>query len=312
MPNRLPDLGLNAGVIVQNNTRAIGLMVVSMAMFAVEDALIKLLSIDLGVGQIMLILASAGALIFTAIAWQRGIRLLTADIWQRAVVIRNLGEIIGSVSIVMAIALTPLSVASSILQATPLVVTMGAALFLGETVGWRRWSAVLIGFAGVLLIVRPGSEAFDADALFAVVAVLGLGARDLATRVLPTHVSSIQVAAYAYWALIPPSLALMLFQGGWEPVGGGSGVYLAMAMVIGVAAYYILTYSLRIGDLSVIAPFRYSRLIFALVLAVIVFNERPDAMTLAGAALIIGTGLYALYRERVRRAAAPREPEGAQ
>lgn len=306
MPARPPDLSLGATAIVQNNGRAIGLMVLSMGLFAIEDMLIKLLSIDLGTGQIMLILAGAGAVFFTLVAWQQGTRLLTRDIWSRAVVVRNVGEIIGTVAIVTAIALTPLSVASSILQATPLVVTMGAALFLGEKVGWRRWSAVTIGFLGVLLIIRPGSELFDPNALFAVIAVFGLGARDLATRVLPSHITSLQVSAYAYWALVPPSIILMLFQDGWEPVQDASSLYLGLAIVIGVAAYYILTYALRIGDLSIIAPFRYSRLIFALILAMIVFGERPDAMTLTGAALIICTGLYALYRERVRRAAAAR------
>ncbi len=312
MSNRWQNLGLAAGPIVQNNARAIGLMVLSMALFAVEDALIKLLSVDLGTGQIMVILATAGAVIFTTMAKRQGTRILTRDIWGRAVVIRNVGEIVGTIGIVTAIALTPLSVASSILQATPLVVTMGAALFLGESVGWRRWTAVLVGFAGVLLIIRPGSEVFDPNALFAVVAVVGLGARDLATRLLPSHITSVQVSAYAYWAIVPPALILMTLQGGWNPVQTISTLYLAVAVVIGVAAYYILTYSIRIGDLSVIAPFRYTRLVFALILAMIVFAERPDTLTLVGAAIIIGTGLYALYRERVRRAAALSEPAEGQ
>jgi len=290
-------------MLKQDNARAIVWMVAAMALFAIEDALIKVLTTTLGVGQILFVLATGGAIVFSIITKRNGSKLLTADVFQRAVIMRNIGEVFGTLGILMALALIPLSVASSILQATPLVVTMGAALFLGERVGWRRWTAVLIGFFGVLLIIRPGATDFDPNALFAVVAVIGLAVRDLATRRLPSRLSSMQISAYAYWALVPPALALMLFQGGWQPVGGAMGSILAVGILLGVGAYYILTHALRIGDLSAIAPFRYSRLVFSLIIAMTFFGERPDTLMLLGAAIIIATGLYALYRERVRKAA---------
>ncbi|WP_306117962.1 MULTISPECIES: DMT family transporter [unclassified Roseitalea] len=292
---------MSATVIEQNNMRAIGLMVLSMAMFAVEDMLIKLTTATLGVGQIMLVLAVFGAAAFSLMAWRSGTKLLTRDLLDRAVMVRNLGEIVGTIGFVTALALVPISVASAILQATPLAVTMGAAIFLREPVGWRRWTAIIVGFAGVMLIIRPGFAGFDANALFAVIGVAGLAARDLATRALPAAITSAQVSAYAYWALIPPALVLMMLDGGWRPVEGAAIAYLCAAVVIGVFAYYILTHAIRIGDLSVIAPFRYSRLLFALLVGFFVFAERPDLPVLAGSALVIATGVYALYRERVRK-----------
>jgi drug/metabolite transporter (DMT)-like permease len=152
------------------NLRAIALMVLSMAGFAVEDMLIKYIALEMPTGQFLMLIGAGGALIFTLMAWKQGQAVLSADFLRPTIIIRNLGEVIGTLGFVTALVLTPLSSASAILQATPLAVTLGAALFLKEAVGWRRWSAILIGFGGVVAVIRPGLDGFQPASLFAVVA----------------------------------------------------------------------------------------------------------------------------------------------
>jgi len=129
-------------------------------------------------------------------------------LWSRAflqpdVLVRNLTEMIGTLGFVTALALTPLSSATAILQSAPLVVTLGAALFLREPVGWRRWVAITVGFIGVLMVIRPGSDTFDPRVLFAVLGTLGLAVRDLATRRIPRETSSVQLSFFAFLSLVP-------------------------------------------------------------------------------------------------------------
>lgn len=288
------------------NIRGAGLMVLAMLGFAVEDMLIKQMAAGMPVGQIVLILGLGGCLIFGPITKAYGDTILTRDMLQPALLIRNLAELVGTVGFVSAIALTPLSTASAILQATPLVVTLGAALFLGETVGWRRWLAILIGLSGVLLIIRPGTETFDPKSLLAVIGVLGLAARDLATRRVTQSVSSRVISLYAFAISILTGLILL-----WLGVTGDTlviptsidSIRLAAAVAIGIGAYYAIVTATRIGEMSVIAPFRYTRLVFALILGGIAFGERPDAMTLLGAVIVVTSGVYTLLREAQLRSA---------
>jgi len=285
------------------NIRGAALMVAAMAGFALEDTFIKTLALDLPVGQILIFLGAGGALIFALLALLRRDRLFSRDLLDRWVILRNTGELIGTIGFVTAIALTPLSSASAILQATPLAVTLGAALFMHEQVGWRRWSAILVGFSGVLLIIRPGLEGFDAASLFAVQGVIGLAIRDLATRAVPRAISSMQLSTYAFATLVPAG-AVLLAIGPAGPAMPSSEHWTAFAaaLAFGVMAYYAIVAAMRMGDISVIAPFRYSRLIFAMLIGVVHFGERPDALTLTGAALIVGSGLYTIEREaRLRR-----------
>lgn len=289
-----------------DNLRGTILMIVAMAFFAVEDMLIKLLSAQMPVGQILMALGFGGALIFAAISLARGERLFSADLLAAPVMLRNAGELIGTACFISALALIPLSTASAILQAMPLAVTLGAALFLREPVGWRRWSAIVIGFLGVLLILRPGFEGFEPAALLAVAAVAGLAMRDLATRAVPPAITTMQLSAYAFALIALPGVAMLVFGTQAAVIPGASGMAgLAAALACGVLGYYAITVALRVSEISAIAPFRYTRLVFALALGFAVFDERPDAATLAGAALIIGSGLYTLLRERqlARRAA---------
>ena len=279
------------------NLRGSVLMVLAMAGFALEDMFIKRLADTMPVGQIIMAIGLGGAAIFSAICARRGRRLFTRDLLARPVLLRNTGEMAGTMCFVTAIALTPLSSASAILQATPLAVTLGAALFLGEPVGWRRWSAILVGFAGVLMVVRPGLAGFAPASLFAVGAVIGLALRDLATRAVPAAISSMQLSAYAFATLVPTGAILLAFGEGAVMPAAVQLRDLGLALGCGVAAYYAIVAAMRVGEVAVVTPFRYTRLVFALVIGVAVFAERPDAWTLAGAAVIVASGLYTLMRE---------------
>jgi drug/metabolite transporter (DMT)-like permease len=280
------------------NLRAIALMVLSMAGFAIEDMLIKYISLEMPTGQFLMLIGAGGALIFTLMAWRQGQAVLSADFLRPTIIIRNLGEVIGTLGFVTALVLTPLSSASAILQATPLAVTLGAALFLREAVGWRRWSAILIGFCGVVAVIRPGLEGFQPASLFAVLGVIGLATRDVATRATPATISSLVLSAHGFGMLVPAGAFLLWISGGAvAPSAQGYGLLFA-ALIIGVSAYYALTLSMRLGDVAVVTPFRYVRLVFALFIGVTVFHEQPDAWTLGGAAIIILSGLYTFFRER--------------
>lgn len=271
-----------------------------MAGFALEDMFIKSAARSLPVGEILILFGLAGMAAFIALALRRGERVLHPAILSRPILLRAMSEVAGRLGYTLALAFTPLSSASAILQATPLVVVAGAALFFGETVGWRRWAAILVGFAGVLIILRPGLEGFELASLWAVLGMLGFAGRDLATRAAPPVLSNVQLGIYGFFMLIPTGAAMLAVTGGWVVPDAATTRDLALATLFGVAAYYGLTAAMRIGEVSVITPFRYTRLVFALALGMAVFAERPDAATLAGSAIIIGSGLYTLVQGRRR------------
>jgi len=205
---------------------------------------------------------------------------------------------------ILALALAPLTMTSALLQASPLVVVAGAALFLGEKVGWRRWVSILVGFAGVLVILEPWDASFDPTGLLTVACVLVLAVRDLSTRAIPERIGTFQVATWAYLGLVPAGAALMAGMGQsfvWPTHGQWAG--LGGALVSGLFGYYAVVAAMRLGEVSVVAPFRYTRLVFAMIIAMIFLGERPQGSTLLGAAIVVGSGLYAFARERARKRA---------
>ena len=282
------------------NLRGSLLMVGAMAGFAVEDMFLKFAARSLPVGQILMIFGGAGMLAFAALTKMRGERVFHPAILSRPILIRAVFEVMGRLFYTLAIAYTALSSASAILQATPLVVVAGAALIFGERVGWRRWAAILVGFAGVLIILRPGLEGFTVASLLAVAGTIGFAGRDLATRAAPPVLSNLQLGVYGFAMMVPTGAVLLMFFGdAVMPDLVASGQLLA-ATVVGVGAYYALTAAMRMGDVGVITPFRYTRLVFALILGVALFGERPDGYTLIGSAIIVASGIYTLIRGRKR------------
>ncbi|MGC1498183.1 MAG: DMT family transporter [Sulfitobacter sp.] len=288
-----------------DNLRGAVLMVLSMAGFALEDMFIKLLADAVSVGQILTMLGIGGSLAFGAIVLAKGEALFSRDMLAAPIFLRGIGDLVGALAFVSAIVLTPISSASAILQATPLAVTLGAALFLGEPVGWRRWSAIFVGLFGVLLIIRPGLESFEVLSLLAVLAVFALALRDLATRRTPKTISTMQLSFLGFVVIIPAGILLMLFTGSSVvSLNRTEWTYISAALIIGLFAYYGIVAAMRIGDVGFVTPFRYVRLVIALVIGVTVFGESPDALTLIGAAIIVASGIYTILRERKMRRAA--------
>jgi len=282
-----------------DNLRGALIMVLSMLGFAIEDMFIKLIGTDIPIGQIIFMLGSGGALCYGAMVVMKGEPLMDRAMLTRPILLRALGEIVGTLGFVSAIVLTPISSASAILQATPLVVTLGAALFLGDPVGWRRWSAILVGMLGVLLVIRPGMDSFQALSLLAVLGVLGLSLRDLATRRVPKSTSTFQLSFLAFLALVPASLLFMLGTGtAFAPMSGVQWLFMGAALTTGMVAYYGIVAAMRIGEISFVTPFRYARLLFAMVVGITIFGERPDLLTYVGATIIVASGIYTVWRER--------------
>lgn len=285
------------------NTRGSLFMVLAMAAFAVEDMFIKGAAQTVGIGVVLTLFGLGGALMFMLLAWRRGEAVLERAMLSRAVVIRAICEMTGRVAYALAIALTPLSSASAILQSSPLMVILGAALIFRERVGARRWLAIVAGFVGVLMIIRPGLEAFDPASILALIGTLGFAGRDLATRAATPALSNVQLGICGFLVLVPSGLLLQSFTGVlfsaqvWQLSPATVGMILG-AVLVGVLAYNALTIAMRTGEVSVVTPFRYTRLLFAMILGMLVFGERPDLMTLLGSALIVVSGGYSLLQSR--------------
>lgn len=284
--------------------RGAAMMTLAMACFAFEDALIKGLSRDFAPAQIVWMLGLGGATAFALWLALSGRGIRSPFYRERTVLMRSGFEAVGSCCFVTSLALVPLSLASAVIQATPLVVAMGAALFLGATVGWRRWAAIAAGFLGVLLILRPGGAGFDPAMLLVVAGMLCLSARDLSTRVMPAAMSGAALSLHAFATLVPAGLLLQMALGAPFVVPHGEQLaVLGLCVVIGMAGYLTIVAATRGGDIAVISSFRYSRMLFALLIGALAFGERPGAATLVGVAIVIASGLYTLIREsRLRRA----------
>lgn len=280
------------------NQRGALFMTASMAGFAVEDVFVKAAAQSLPLGQVLLTIGLAGMLAFSLMAWRLGEPLLPPAFLSRAMLIRCGFEITGRLFYGLSITLTALSTTSAILQATPLVVVAGAALVFGERVGWQRWLAVLLGFLGVMVILRPGSD-FSALSLLAVVGLLGFAGRDLATRAAPKGLSNRQLGALGFAMLAVSGTILLGVSGGARLPDAPTLGLLAGGAVFGVLGYHALTFAMRTGEVSAVTPFRYTRLIFAMILAMALFRETPDAATWIGAALVVGSGIFALTRRSV-------------
>ena len=215
------------------------------------------------------------------------------------IIVRTLCELFGALFFVLAIALTPLSSASAIIQVMPLLVTIGAAIFFKEKVGWRRWTAVFVGFLGVLLILRPGFGNFMPASIFALLGATFLAGRDLATRAIEVKLPSVTISLYAFLAFGVSGIMLIPFSSEMLLPSSNEILYFAGASAFGVIAYYSIVIAARTGEMSVISPFRYSRLVFAMLLSIIVLSERPDMMTLLGASIIVASGVYTFVRENL-------------
>jgi len=206
-------------------------------------------------------------------------------------------ELLATFAFLTALPLLPFASLSAILQSLPLVVTVGAAVFFREKIGWRRWLAILIGLLGVLIIIRPGSSVFQIASIFMVISVLFAAARDLATRALPATTPSLLVSCATTMLITLFGALLTTVQGNWHAVSLEQGITLALAACFLFVGYQFIIMAMRIGDVAYVVPFRYTSLLWAIVLGYLVFDEIPDRYTLLGSAIVVAMGLFTLYRE---------------
>ena len=282
-----------------NNFKGILLMLIAMAGFTMEDLFMKKLSVNLSTGQILITLGFGSSLVFALMAKSKGYKLTAKIFWSKGMLIRQFAEGIAAIAFITSLTLIPLSTVAAVFQATPLVITMGAALFLGEAVGWRRWLAIIVGLIGVLIIIRLGLNSFDPNVGYVLIAVLFVTVRDLITRKLPMNVPSTIVSFQAFASLIIAG-GILIFLSDQKIVSlDENQIYFVLGGIIfGVIGYYCIVASTRIGEAGVVTPFRYSRLLFAIIIGFLFFNERPDFLTLLGASIVIMTGIYTVLRER--------------
>ncbi|MDC0121869.1 DMT family transporter [Amylibacter sp.] len=282
-----------------NNFKGILLMLIAMVGFTMEDLFMKKLSVNLSTGQILITLGFGSSLVFALMAKSKGYKLTAKIFWSKGMIIRQFAEGIAAVAFITSLTLIPLSTVAAVFQATPLVITMGAALFLGEAVGWRRWLAIIVGLIGVLIIIRPGLNSFDPNVGYVLIAVSFVTVRDLITRKLPMNVPSTIVSFQAFASLIIAG-GILIFLSDQKIVSlDENQIYFVLGGIIfGVIGYYCIVASTRIGEAGVVTPFRYSRLLFAIIIGFLFFNERPDFYTLFGASIVIMTGIYTVLRER--------------
>ena len=272
------------------------LMVVAMATFAVEDSVIKLVSSVLPVGQILFLLGVGGALSFFGLALILRKEIFSYGVFTRPMHFRVISEVTGRVFYSSALALTPLASSTMILQATPLVVVIGAAVLFKEKVSALRWAAVLLGFFGVLIIIDPSSDSFSFLSILAVLGMLGFAGRDLASRVVPKSLNILALGFHGFMSIALSGIVLTLFCN--EPIiwpDSNSWLYLLFGVFLGTIGYSALISAMRIGEVSAITPFRYSRIIFGVAIGMFFFGENITLTATLGCGLIVLSSFVVLH-----------------
>jgi len=290
-------------ILISDNTRGALFMMGSMAAFTLNDMFMKLAGANLPLFQAVFLRGICVVVLLALLCAALG-QLQTGfsrKDWTLALV-RGGCEIVTAYLFITALFNMPIANASAILQALPLMVSLAAALFLGEALGWRRISAILIGFVGVLMIIQPGTDGFNSYALWAVGAVFFVTIRDIAARQMSRDVPSTMAALIAATMVtVAAGIASAFIE--WVPMSSPDTVSLALAAVFIIGGYVFSVAAMRVGDISAVAPFRYTSLLVALIIGVVVFGEWPNQLALVGAGIVVATGLFTLYREgRAKRA----------
>ena len=290
-----------------DNMRGAGLMMVAMAAFTFNDTAMKTLAGEVPLFQAIFMRGMLTTLwLFLLGRAMGGLKFdLTRRDWG-AIALRTFCEGAATFLFLTALFHSPIANVTAILQSLPLTVALAAALFLREPLGWRRIIAILVGLAGVLLIVRPGGDGFNIYSLYALAAVGFVTIRDLSVRRLSADVPSLTVAMVGA-GFITIAAGLASAGAGWQAIELRSGAMIVLASLFILAGYLSSVMTMRQGEIGFIAPFRYTGILWALLLGWLVFGEWPDRLTLIGAAIVVAMGAFTLYREQQvkRRAAAP-------
>lgn len=294
-----------------DNIRGIAMMAATTLVFIVNDTLIKLVSANMPIGELMVIRGAMASLFVLAYVFLSGAYRQWRTVLHPLVFWRTIGEIGGTILYLLALFNMPIGNVTAIDQVGPLMITAGAAIFLREPTSWRQWVAIAIGFAGVLVIVRPGVAGFDFYALFALGSMLFITMRDLVTRRFATHVPTILVMAVTAVSILATG-GVMSASESWITPEPRQILFLAIASLLLLAGYGTSIAAMRVGAMAVVAPFRYLAIVFAVMSGYLVWGDIPDAYMLVGTAIIIATGIYTFYSEQrtARSAKASAGPAG--
>ena len=274
-------------------------MCASMLGFTLNDTLMKATTQSLPLFETIFLrgLGATLGLVVIAMLTPRVSTLRLSGPDRRIVLCRTAGDVVSTALFLVALMHMPLANLSAIMQALPLAVTLAAAVFMGDTVGWRRMSAIVVGLAGVLIIIRPGAAAFDGWSMMGLGSMLAVVLRDLATRKLSPALPSVVPAVWG-------SAAVMLMGLAGAPLQGIRIPTLTEVLLTQAAAgFLIIGYlsaikAMRVGDLSLVAPFRYTSLLWAILLGWLLFGTLPDGPTILGAGIVVASGIYILLRQR--------------
>lgn len=293
---------------MSDNMRGALLMMASMTAFTLNDALIKLLSGQVPLFQIIAVRGLLTSAMIGLLAWRLGaLRFDIPGPDRLLIALRCVAEAAAAYFFLTALFNMEIANVTAILQALPLAVTLGSAVVFGERVGWRRMTAILVGFGGVLLIVRPGLDGFNSYSLFGLATVVCAMVRDLVTRRLSRAIPSLTVTFFT--ALSVTALGAVLGLGtDWVPLGPREAGLIGGASVLIIAAYLTIIMAMRVGEISFVAPFRYTGLVVAIIAGVVLFGDWPDLLTWVGSAIVVGSGLFAFWRERRLVVPRPRVP----
>lgn len=277
------------------------MMAFAMGVFSFNDTLTKTTANELPTGEIIAIRGIFATLLLGPIvAYSFGLRSI-ARTYSRAILVRNVSEVFSVILFLSALFRLPLANVTAILQTLPLTMTAAAALLYREPVGWRRWTAASVGLLGVLLIVRPGSVDFSWWYVSAIVSVIFITARDMATKYIDPTTPSLVIAFLTAAVVMCAGFGIGLTET-WIVPSKWALIRLAAAAVLVLIGYYALIECWRQAEISAVAPFRYTIVLWAMVLGYFFLGEVPSRLTIAGSAIVVATGLYTFHRERVRRA----------
>ena len=279
-------------------------MIASMAAFAIEDAFLKTVTKQLPVGQVLMMFGAAGLCVFALMARRAGASIFQAQVLTKNMLFRAIFEFFGRLFYVLAIALTPMSSATAILQSAPLFVVLGARIFLREKVDAKTWTAIFLGLFGVLIILRPSATDFSLLTLLALIGTLGFVGRDLFSRTAPSSLTKEVLGFYGFTTMMIAGACYAVWDDKpFVSLQAQQFLMLAAALLAGVFAYTALMTAMRTGSIGAVTPYRYSRLLFGISIGVIVFGEQLDAPMLLGCAIVIGAGLFIGWQNQRRQPA---------
>jgi len=274
-------------------------MIAAMGCLTLTDLFIKIASQTLPIGQVMIFYGVGALIVFWLMLRINGEAIQISPLASSAVLFRNVGDLIALNSMFLALVYVPLSTIGAIIQTVPIMVTAAAALFLGEQVGIRRMSAILVGFFGTLLIIQPGAYNFDLTAIIAIIAAVGMALRDIATKLVRENYSTLLLSFYSCFLFIFSGIILLII-GGRTIATDMDDIGILLAIVAaGSSGFFFMTEAVRLGDISVVSPFRYTRLLFSIAAGVLILGEQVNTFMVVGSALTILSGLYIWRREIV-------------